>query len=75
MNIVPSNMSYYTRKLVQYDILLETIFTNIHAITLYYYYSHYFQNNLFSTEYFLYLNLYIHIPISENKLFIYMVLC
>ena len=70
MNIVP----HCTRKLVQYDILLGTIFTNIHAITLYYY-SHYFQNNLFSTEYFLYLNLYIHIPISENKLFIYMVLC
>jgi hypothetical protein len=34
MNIVPRNTSYCTRKLMQYDILLGTIFTNIHAITL-----------------------------------------
>ena len=33
-NIVPRNIAYCTRKLVQYDILLGTIFTNIHAITL-----------------------------------------
>ena len=32
----PSQLSYCTRKLVQYDILFGTIFTNIHAITLYY---------------------------------------
>jgi hypothetical protein len=49
VNIVPRNISYCTRKLVQYDVLLETIrklvqydillgtiFTNIHAIILYY---------------------------------------
>ena len=36
MNIVPCNISYGTRKCVQYDILLGTIFTNIHPITLYY---------------------------------------
>ena len=35
MNIVPHNISYCIRKLVQYGILLETTFTNIHAITLY----------------------------------------
>ena len=34
VNIVPRNISYCTRKLVQNDILLGTIFTNIHAITL-----------------------------------------
>jgi hypothetical protein len=34
MNIVPCSVSYCTRTLVQYDILLGTIFTNIHAITL-----------------------------------------
>jgi hypothetical protein len=34
--IVLRNISHCTRKLVQYDILLGTIFTNIHAITLQY---------------------------------------
>ena len=34
VNIVPRNISYCTLKIVQYDILLGTIFTNIHAITL-----------------------------------------
>jgi hypothetical protein len=41
VNIVPRSVSYCTCTLVQYDILLGTIlfgtiFTNIHAITLYY---------------------------------------
>ena len=36
VNVVPHNISYCTRNLVQYDILLGTIFTNIHAITLCY---------------------------------------
>ena len=34
VNIVPRSVSYCTRTLAQYDILLGTIFTNIHAITL-----------------------------------------
>jgi hypothetical protein len=34
-NIVPRSISYYTRKLVQYDILLATIFLNVSAITQY----------------------------------------
>ena len=38
MNIVPHNISYCTRKLVQYDRLIGTIFTNVHVITLYYYF-------------------------------------
>jgi hypothetical protein len=42
MNIVPRSVSYCTRTLAQYDILLGTIFTNIHAITLYYYIRLYF---------------------------------
>jgi hypothetical protein len=41
VNIVPRNISYCTRKLVQYDILLGTIFPNIHAITLYHYWLKY----------------------------------
>ena len=36
VNIVPRSVSYCTRTLAQYDILLGTIFTNIHALTLYY---------------------------------------
>ena len=36
VNIVPRSISYCTRKFVQYDILLGTIFTNINAIILYY---------------------------------------
>ena len=40
MNIVPRSVSYCTRTLAQYDILLGTIFTNIHAITLYYNFLH-----------------------------------
>jgi hypothetical protein len=35
VNIVPRSVSYCAHTLVQYDILLETIFTNIHAMTLY----------------------------------------
>ena len=35
MNIVCRSMSYCTRKLEQYDMLLGSMFTNIHAITLY----------------------------------------
>jgi hypothetical protein len=35
-NIVPRSISYSTRKLVQYDILLGTIFLNISAIILCY---------------------------------------
>ena len=42
MNIVPSTVWYYTRTLVQYDILLGTIITNIHAITLLLYSNKYF---------------------------------
>jgi len=33
-NIVLRSISYYTRNLVQYDMLLGTIFLNISAITL-----------------------------------------
>ena len=36
VNIVPCSVSYCTRMLMQYDILFGTIFTIIHAITLYY---------------------------------------
>ena len=35
-NMVPHSISYWTRKLVWYDILLGTIFLNISAITHYY---------------------------------------
>jgi hypothetical protein len=36
VNIVPRSVSYCTCTFAQYDILLGTIFTNIHAIILYY---------------------------------------
>ena len=48
VNIVPSSISNCMSLRVQYDILWETIFTNIHAITLLLYSKKYFMPKAFS---------------------------